>query len=589
MLDRLRKTRGDLLQSADWNAILDELRRLDQSKLNNTTDNMRVSLSVETMLTVRGRLSINSQDQRARLHVMDQPSNPHGMPLVVGPIDGTHVRIGYDNAFGWIQTHNFRPLIINMLGNPVGVGLPDPMRSLHVHSDNWTNGNGSEILASGATAGYSFTNREPGLKFSDEPGRRWVIYSQDRVARIWSGGVDVLSMRPEGDLIVRRNIQWSRSMLRDDQGGSLELGGRDDIAGGGTPYIDFHFGNRVEDFNVRIVNNADRILSIQGSGIVNISAFDFNIGHASRRGSPGRALVDNTGELVVNFGNDWANTSIGGRAVLVGGNLGIGLGNPGARLTIRTGSTDPGGADDNKALFVTAPMGDGSAADGGVEFRHDNLTQGIGFGFNTIYATGSNANQGLRIRSRGTSALELNTHADSGPTVIGSNPIDIASKHLGWLNSVTNRAEIANDTDVYKVLMILGNRSKDGKTRTVGLWDRLEVNGELVVNSLPVGTGHESIRMIRGVINANGTIAQGTGFTVSKVGTGLYDISFSNGFPGLPSVVATQWYFGNGTGGDTRDNAVVVSVSNSSTRIKTGGGDGAASDRVFGFIVMGQR
>jgi hypothetical protein len=39
---------------------------------------------------------------------------------------------------------------------------------------------------------------------------------------------------------------------------------------------------------------------------------DFYLGHASRRGSPGRALVDFGSSLVVNFGNDWGTTTIGG-------------------------------------------------------------------------------------------------------------------------------------------------------------------------------------------------------------------------------------------------------------------------------------
>lgn len=39
---------------------------------------------------------------------------------------------------------------------------------------------------------------------------------------------------------------------------------------------------------------------------------DLLLGHPSRRGAPGRALVDNGTSLVVNFGNDWGTTVIGG-------------------------------------------------------------------------------------------------------------------------------------------------------------------------------------------------------------------------------------------------------------------------------------
>jgi hypothetical protein len=56
--------------------------------------------------------------------------------------------------------------------------------------------------------------------------------------------------------------------LRGDQGGSMELGGtssnRNPILGG-TPYIDFHYGNDlIEDFNVRLINDGNRHLSIFG-------------------------------------------------------------------------------------------------------------------------------------------------------------------------------------------------------------------------------------------------------------------------------------------------------------------------------------
>lgn len=84
-----------------------------------------------------------------------------------------------------------------------------------------------------------------------------------------------------------------------------------------------------------------------------------------------------------------------------GSNVGIGLTNPGARLTIRNGATDPGATDDGKVLFVTGGFAAGSSYDGGIEFRHDNLTQGIGFGYNTIYAAGTNTDQELNLLAKG--------------------------------------------------------------------------------------------------------------------------------------------------------------------------------------------
>jgi hypothetical protein len=48
-----------------------------------------------------------------------------------------------------------------------------------------------------------------------------------------------------------------------------------------------------------------------------IRSADFFLGHSSRRGTPGRALVDFTDTLHLNFADDWANTYIGGANVSV--------------------------------------------------------------------------------------------------------------------------------------------------------------------------------------------------------------------------------------------------------------------------------
>lgn len=49
----------------------------------------------------------------------------------------------------------------------------------------------------------------------------------------------------------------------------------------------------------------------------------------------------------------------------------------------------------------------------------------------------------------------------------------------------------------------------------------------------------ESLRMVRGVVLGDGTIAAGTGFTVTRNGTGSYTITFSTNFAGYPAVTVT--------------------------------------------------
>lgn len=56
----------------------------------------------------------------------------------------------------------------------------------------------------------------------------------------------------------------------------------------------------------------------------------------------------------------------------------------------------------------------------------------------------------------------------------------------------------------------------------------------------PVGGGGSEVdATVRGIVNADGTIAYGTGFTVNKLGTGEYRVTFSTPFATVPSVVGS--------------------------------------------------
>ena len=96
-----------------------------------------------------------------------------------------------------------------------------------------------------------------------------------------------------------------------------------------------------------------------------------------------------------------------------GGGITIGSTNaPFGRLDIHQGTrTGPTPPTHNPALYVTSDTGSQSE---GVEFRHSNQSQGIGFGYNTIYATGYGSNQYLRIIPRGSANVYIkNYQADS--------------------------------------------------------------------------------------------------------------------------------------------------------------------------------
>ncbi len=101
-----------------------------------------------------------------------------------------------------------------------------------------------------------------------------------------------------------------------------------------------------------------------------------------------------------------------------GGNLGIGTTSTVGKLDIR-GATRSGTHTNTQTMYVTGTMQSGQTGGGtgNIEFRHDNATQGIGFGYNTIYQAGTNTNQDLNFLSKGTSPITLNAYAYSSGNV----------------------------------------------------------------------------------------------------------------------------------------------------------------------------
>ena len=78
------------------------------------------------------------------------------------------------------------------------------------------------------------------------------------------GNVGIGTEAPAEKLhVVGGKIRWGDSELDPAQGGSIELGGNGNAPGTGTPYIDFHFNGLQQDFNTRIINDADGRLRIE--------------------------------------------------------------------------------------------------------------------------------------------------------------------------------------------------------------------------------------------------------------------------------------------------------------------------------------
>ncbi|MCP4699274.1 MAG: hypothetical protein GY862_20865 [Gammaproteobacteria bacterium] len=86
------------------------------------------------------------------------------------------------------------------------------------------------------------------------------------------------------------------------------------------------------------------------------------------------------------------------------GNIGIGTTEPAAKLDIRLAVRSGSHPSSLKGLYITGDFGEDND---GIEFRKSDGTQGIGFGYNTIYATGTDANQSLFLKAQGTGQVKV--------------------------------------------------------------------------------------------------------------------------------------------------------------------------------------
>lgn len=99
--------------------------------------------------------------------------------------------------------------------------------------------------------------------------------------------------------------------------------------------------------------------------------------------------------------------------------------------------------------------------------------------------------------------------------------------------------------------------------------------------------GEERLRMVRGNIDGNGTIHQGSGFTCTRLAEGNYEITFNPPFAGTPSVTATAHRPSNAN--DRTCGVLEGVLSSNVVRIIIRQGATTNTDSDFSFCAIGPR
>ena len=242
----LKKDPGDLVLAADWN-----------------------EMQVQTREEIGKLLAAHSHSGG------DDASPIARVGIAPNAVDGTRIDPQSDVALkslkvnGRVLLDEIDKLLASVAG--MGAGKLDQAGgtvggSLSVNKDLAVSGtlrlnDGTIALRSGTDSNHGLGYFGGGKAFGGWAGDGPVLFG-------WSGGALGTSAGGQKAALTwdtAGTLGWAKSQLVTEQGGSIELGGTAAAPGTGAPFIDFHFKGKQEDFNVRVVNDADKQLTIVGN------------------------------------------------------------------------------------------------------------------------------------------------------------------------------------------------------------------------------------------------------------------------------------------------------------------------------------
>jgi len=217
-------------------------------------------------------------------------------------------------------------------------------------------------------------------------------------------------------------------------------------------------------------------------------------------GLPGQVLTQQASGAVTFQDPQWTQAGASLYPTQLTSNVGIGVrpqNHFDVQLQARSG-THPSGL----PFYVTGDVGD---AFNGFEFRHSNGTQGIGIGYNSLYATGTNPDQPLNLMPRGNAGVGIGT-------VYPSEKLDVNGNQ-----SLTGTLKLNTaDTDKIYLTLLGAAGSKIGHAAGWGVLNYAGPNnGYAGFHSWLTGTNTGYAERMR--LEANGFLGLGSSYPVGRL------------------------------------------------------------------------
>ena len=308
---------------------------------------------------------------------------------------------------------------LRILGNGnVGIGTTTPTNKLDITTATRSGTHGS-LLSMYVTG--ALTDAGSGFEIRHTDGTQGVGIGRNTIYAAGSNASQNLSISakgPAGELILNTNATER-----------IHISANGNVGIGITP------ANRMDIANATRTGTHNTSLPLYVTGSLTDAGNGFEIKHND--GTQGIGIGRNT--IYAAGSNADQNLSLTAKGtggvlafytnsvnrlwIAANGNIGIGLSSVNNKLDIAT-ATRTGTHATGVPLYITGDIADAN----GVEIRHTNGTQGVGIGYNTLYAAGSNANQDLSLQSKGTTAsVRFVTNAAERVRINGSGFIGIGT------------------------------------------------------------------------------------------------------------------------------------------------------------------